>query len=147
MNASLPRTRLRYTRLFLAWSLLSTAAGGLLWAFCRPAVPNAVGMEFTIWGVLNLFFAIQGIRQTRESARRNDPAWDRDDAEKLLRALSFSSKLNYLWLAMGLALAVWGALATSPVLWGHAIGVFTQGAFLFLFDRYLHHAVSRELAC
>lgn len=145
MPSGLRRTRERYTIIFLAWAALSVVAGAAIWWLGRGAVVQAAGMEFTIWGAINCVFAAMGLRQMAEARRRNDPAWDRSDAEKLLGGLKVSRILNWVWLAMGLALAVWAAVAGSPVLWGHAIGVFVQGAFLFVFDQWLERAVSRHL--
>lgn len=109
-----------------------------------------MALHFWAWGAIDLLFALPGIRQARHAARvplsPQQERLERDDAARLLKALTVSHKLNWLYLAVAGALYLWALVAESPALSGHATGVFLQGGFLFLFDRGFDAELRRTLA-
>jgi hypothetical protein len=130
---------------FATWSIFSTAAGALGIYFLKSRATqagidalNAVAWQFAIWGLINLVFAWLGVRQSVGIARQ-PPDWTAESADgnKLLNILKFNHKLNWLWMAIGVALTVPGLLLHNNTLLGHGIGVMIQGGFLMVFDRSL----------
>ena len=125
----------------LVWSVASVAAGGvalpLVPAKPRPAAAeftSAVAWQFLIWGAIDLVFAGLGVWQAR--AANADHAGGEPQTRKLLGALRFNRKLNWLWVGGGVALIVWSALTGwAASLLGHGVGVLVQGGFLFAYDR------------
>ena len=123
----------------LVWSVVSVLAGGVALAALPPGESagrkfwSAVAWQFLIWGAIDLAFAAVGVWQVRPS---NATAAASDaQAQKLLGALRFNGKLNWLWVASGVVLLAWGAVARSTSLLGHGVGVLVQGGFLFGYDR------------
>jgi hypothetical protein len=141
----LRHTRARYARVLTIWSLVSIAAGVPLLPLA--ALPSAVGWQFLIWGVIDLGFAVLGERHTRLArSRPPDDLRDLAEARSLLAALSFSKRLNLLYLATAIILAVFACFNASPSLYGHALGVFVQGGFLTVYDHWYSRAVARRLS-
>jgi hypothetical protein len=106
-----------------------------------------------IWGAIDLVFAVLGLRQasvvsktpaTDLSPESSDSEWN--DARKLLRALEFSHRLNWLWLAIAAGLLVWAVVAASVGLAGHGVGVLVQGGYLFWQDRRFDQRLRRAMA-
>ena len=128
--------RRRMSWVLTVWSVASVAAG----AVALPLLPagsefwTAVAWQFLIWGAIDLVFAGVGVWQARPS--NAEAAGSEEQARKLLGALRFNGKLNWLWLAGGVALIAWSAAAGwKASLLGHGVGVLVQGGFLFAYDK------------
>lgn len=143
-TAGLRRVRRRFSWGLTAWSLVSIVAGLGLWRW-GGEFRVAAGMQCAIWGAIDLVFAVAGVRQAARADRRLSPPADVEEGQSLLRALSVSHKMNWMWLAMGAGLAVWAASTANAGLWGHAVGVGVQGGFLFVYDRLLDRSVRATL--
>lgn len=138
-----------YTRRLLALSLLSIA---LAWPLARMNVSVdgrdpfyvALAWQFAIWGAIDLLFAISGEFGLRSVGRMSDGERDAEvmrRREKILGALRFNRWLNAMWVAMGVALLIWGYSVWSPSLVGHGVGVCVQAMGLVIFDRAFRRAL------
>lgn len=140
---------------FAAWAGGSITAGAVAWAMIgdREGAPadfgRAVAIQFLIWGVINAIFAVMGLTG---SAAQRDAAAELQERDKLIRILRFNGKLNLLWIAIGVNLLFWAAVAGLTradakgfaTLLGHAAGVLVQGGFLMGFDRAFLRALGAE---
>lgn len=144
--SNLRRVRAGMAAVFAGWAGVSILVGGLWFFFVRPGDESnprtffdAVFMQFAVWGVINGFFAVGGIRQALAAARTpiENAGPEIDDAKKLLAYLKFNTKLNWLWLLTGVGLLVAWAFTRNVGLAGHGVGVAIQAAFLFVFDAIL----------
>lgn len=148
---ALRSTRRFYSRLLMAWSVASIVLGLPAWLLLKEhPFLGPFFVQCWIWGAIDIVFALLGLRQAAAADRTpitpDSAAAELADANKLLGALAFSHKLNYLWLATAAALYVWSLLTLSPYLAGHATGVLIQGGYLFVQDRKFDTAVRRSLA-
>lgn len=138
---TLRRLRTRQAAILASVAVVSIAVGAMMFLIDGRAKPfwNGVAWQFVTWGAIDAVFAGTGLLYSyRVTGRPPCPQAEADEfaaAEKLLRSLHFNEKLNWLWLATGVALLVWAAVAHSLSLAGHGAGVVIQGGFLFLFDR------------
>ena len=124
------------------FAMLSLIASMALWFAAQTpdgADPwyLAIGIEYAVWGAINLGFAISGLRgvahiRSLDSAARSVSAIRR--TQELLRLLRISTWLNVVWLTLGAALVVCGYLAWSGALVGHGFGVLTQAIVLTMLD-------------
>ena len=133
--------------MLLVWSVASILAGGIT----LPLLPDgskfwsAAAWQFLIWGGIDLIFAAAGVWQARRSNAA--VAGSEGQTRKLLGALRFNQKLNWLWLASGVALLAWSAHAGwQRSLLGHGVGVLVQGGFLFVYDRRFEHDLAAAAA-
>jgi hypothetical protein len=121
-----------------AWAAASIAAGVALILAGGP-FGRAVGIQFVVWGAVDLAIAALGDRDRRRKLARgaaDDPAAAAAETRRLRRLLWINAGLDVVYLAVGAALV---GLGRSPVLDGHGVGVLAQGGFLLLFDA-LHAA-------
>ena len=135
-NATRLAVRGRMSWVLLIWSVVSVVAGAVALALLPAGsdFPSAVAWQFLIWGAIDLVFAAVGVWQVRPA--NAEAAGSEEQAQKLLGALRFNGKLNWLWLATGVALLVWSAaVGWKASLLGHGVGVLVQGGFLFFYDR------------
>ena len=105
----------------------------------------ALAWQFAIWGLIDLGFAFNGLIGLRRTATLDPAARDAaivDTRAKILAALKFNRWLNALWLAMAVALLIWGYAVWSPSLVGHGVGVFVQAMALVVFDRAFNRALA-----
>lgn len=150
MLTELRGTRRFYSRLLTAWSLASILVGLPAWIVLKDQ--PFFGPFFAqcwIWGAIDLVFALLGLKQAATADKTAETpeavAAEQADARKLLGALAFSHKLNWIWLATAAGLYAWAVAAGSVVLAGHATGVLVQGGYLFVQDRKFDHAIRRVL--
>lgn len=106
----------------------------------------AVAMQFAIWGLIDLVFALLGLRETSRILRM--PADTRSDhartrAESLLSLLRKSRWQNAMWITSGVALLIVGYAIWSPSWAGHGVGVIVQAALLVWFDARFYESLSR----
>ncbi len=127
--------RRRMTMLLLGVSIGSVLSGISMIGFAGQANIwlAAIGWQFAIWGAIDLIFALLGLRQCRRADQ--DLLDDQAEATQLTKSLRFNGKLNVLWVVIGLALFVPGAMLGNASLIGHGVGVLLQGGFLLGFDR------------
>jgi hypothetical protein len=146
--------RRTHSQVLTGWAATSIAIG-LLLVYGRGDAPSsqffiAFGIQCLIWGAINLVFGLIGLQQARTAdaipVYANQASNESVDALKLLRVLKFSMKLNWLWLAIGLGLIVWGFQSNQdPALLGHGVGVTLQGLFLFVFDKVFFSRLRRAM--
>ena len=105
----------------------------------------AVAWQFAVWGAIDLAFALNGERGLRQ-VRNLDPSPRHEEIGRrrglILGALRFNRWLNALWVAMGVALLIWGYRSVSPSLVGHGVGVSIQAVALIVFDRAFFRALN-----
>lgn len=140
-----------YTRRIIVISLVSIALAWPISRFNHSIAPGgdpfhlALAWQFAIWGLIDLGFAINGLVGIRRTAKLDPAARDAEIAStrtKILDALRFNRWLNALWIAMAIALLIWGYAVWSPGLVGHGIGVFVQAMALVIFDRAFYRALN-----
>jgi len=115
------------------WASLSIVVGGLLFALGGP-FGRAVGIQFVIWGAVDLAIAGMGQRDRRRKLRAGaaeDARATRAEARRLRRLLWINAGLDVLYVAVGAGLVAFGP---GPVVDGHGLGVLVQGGFLLVFD-------------
>lgn len=116
-----------------AWASLSIAFGAVLIVTGGPFA-RAVGLQFAIWGAVDLAIALAGARDRRRklaAGANRDPAASAAESRRLRRLLWINGGLDVLYVAVGAALLGFGR---GPVVDGHGAGVLVQGAFLLIFD-------------
>ncbi len=121
------------SRQLAAWALLSLAAGAAA-AILGPPFWRAVGIQFLVWGAIDLAIAAAGARDLRRklaAGAADDPAAAERERRRLRRLLLVNAGLDVGYLAVGAALTGFGA---GPIRAGHGAGVLVQGAFLLAFD-------------
>jgi D-alanyl-lipoteichoic acid acyltransferase DltB (MBOAT superfamily) len=128
------------TRRLSYWSIASIAIGlpllsvDLFW--------RGVGIQFIVWGAIDLLIAIFGSRSASRRKARLSPDELLDTAPKetanLKRILLINTALDVFYVAGGIALIF--TLGADNHEWrGHGWGIIMQGGFLFFFD--LIHAL------
>lgn len=129
--------------MLVTWAIGSIAVGIGLWLIGDAiestgwrAVLGGAAAQCFIWGVIDGLFASTGF--TRADL-------DQRDARNLIRTVRFSSKLDYVWLALGALLLVAGWSLRGPVLVGHGIGLLAQSLFLASFDRLFARHLARAM--
>jgi D-alanyl-lipoteichoic acid acyltransferase DltB (MBOAT superfamily) len=128
------------TRRLSYWSIASIAIGlpllsvDLFW--------RGVGIQFIVWGAIDLLIAIFGSRSASRRKARLSPDELLDTAPKetanLKRILLINTALDVFYVAGGIAL-IFTLGADNPEWRGHGWGIIMQGGFLFFFD--LIHAL------
>jgi hypothetical protein len=100
---------------------------------------QAVAAQCLLWGLIDVGFAMFGLRQAQSADRApiNSSTIDRElsDRDRLIRLLRFSAKLNLGWIALAIVLIALGAGLRNAMVIGHGIGVMLQGGFLLAFER------------
>lgn len=111
----------------LAWSVLSLAAGALLWRRGSPFW-RGFGAQALGWGAIDALIALSGLRPGQQPSAEPARA-----ARNLRRLLWFNAALDVGYMAGGLRLA--RGKGRSDASWrGQGWGIVVQGAFLFVFD-------------
>lgn len=129
--------RLMMANVLGTWAIASVLGGGAVWLLRLGPFWSAVGMQFVIWGLVDLVFAALGWKQS--ASVRGAPVTDQEmsEAGKLLSFLKVNHFLNVAYVLVGLILAAW-ALASEGdarlALAGHGAGVLVQGGFLLASD-------------
>jgi hypothetical protein len=116
-----------------AWALASLLVGFGLVAWGDP-FGRAVGLQFLIWGAVDLAIAGVGDRDRRRklaAGAGRDRVASAAETRRLRRLLWINAGLDVLYVAVGAGLVAFGA---GPVVDGHGAGVLVQGGFLLLFD-------------
>lgn len=117
----------------LQWSLFSLVAGVLMLFGSR--FWRAIGRQFIGWGIVNMGIVYVGRRMGEERRAAlpdpRDAKTVREETDSLRRLLEVNAMLDVLYMAGGRLLVRRGE-------WGTGVGIFIQGAFLFVFD--LMHA-------
>jgi len=143
-----------HSQILTAWAVVSVVVGVVIWSgqtddpLTRFFV--AVGMQFVIWGAIDLIFGLIGLQQARTAdaipVYSNQATGEIADAKKLAKTLIFSMKLNWIWLVIGLALIVWGVSSNmNSSLLGNGVGVLVQGLFLFVFDKHFYSKLTKAM--
>jgi hypothetical protein len=120
-------------RQLAAWATASIVAGAALILAGGP-FGGAVGVQFVVWGAVDLAIAALGERDRRRKlgrGARDDPRAGAAEARRLRRLLWINAGLDVVYLAVGGGLVAFGR---GPVLDGHGVGVLVQGGFLLIFD-------------
>lgn len=115
------------------WASLSIVGGGLLIALGGP-FGRAIGIQFVVWGAVDLAIAGAGDRDRRRkltAGAGRDPAASAAETRRLRRLLWINAGLDVLYATVGAGLVAFG---TGPVVDGHGVGVLIQGGFLLVFD-------------
>ena len=143
-----------HSQVLTGWAAVSIAVGVVVWSGQNDA-PNtkffmAMGMQFVIWGAINLVFGLLGLQQSRSvdsiPVYANQATNEASDAVKLMRTLRVTMKMNWLWVACGLALIAWGvSTSMNTTLLGHGSGVLAQALFLFVFDKHFYAKLQRSM--
>jgi hypothetical protein len=121
-------THLAFTRVFLAWSVLTLIIGvAVIWMPIRPDVRSAVAWQFIIWGGINLMFALNGLR----THRRFDPA----ASENLIAFFENNGWMNVGWTLLGVITLAAGLLMANAGIITHGVCVIVQALFLVMFDQ------------
>ena len=111
----------------LTWSVLSMAAGALLWRGGSPFW-RGFGVQALGWGAIDALIAFSGLRPGQQPSAEPARA-----ARNLRRLLWFNTALDVGYMAGGLWLA--RSKGQDDANWrGQGWGIVVQGAFLFVFD-------------
>lgn len=114
-----------------AWSLASVFAGGLLALFSTAgSFWQAFGGMNAVWGLINLVIASFGFYGVFRKMHKGVADAEREK-RNLLRLLKVNAFLDVGYVAVGLAMTLWGR---TPLLQGFGWGIILQGGFLLLFD-------------
>ena len=116
-----------------AWAIASIVIGAGLVVGGDP-FGGAVGIQFLIWGTVDLAIAAVGERDRRRklaAGAGSDPAASATETRRLRRLLWINAALDVVYVAVGAGLVVFGP---GPVVDGHGVGVVIQGGFLLAFD-------------
>jgi hypothetical protein len=125
----------RLTHRLLWWAIPNVLLGTLLvWRGQTPA-RRAFGQQAVGWGAIDAAIALGGQYGAEQKQATATPAVEVAQARTLRRLLWLNTGLDLLYMAGGLALARGGSDSKR----GHGLGIFVQGAFLFVFD--LFHAL------
>jgi hypothetical protein len=95
---------------------------------------RALGLQFVIWGAVDLLLALNGERDRRRTdarGERADVGAAERDRRRLVRLLWINVGLDVVYVAVGTGLVLVGP---DRVWAGHGTGVLIQGGFLLLFD-------------
>lgn len=123
----------------LVWAFLSIVAGLLMRR--KKRFWQGMGAQFISWGAIDGLIAIGGQLSAEHRLRHTSEAEMvdrlRKDTRNLRRALWFNAGLDILYMIGGL----WWMRQkpNDEYQIGNGLGVFIQGAFLFVFD--LYHAL------
>jgi hypothetical protein len=131
-------------RQLTAWSLGSIVAGVAALVGGGPFL-RALGMQFAIWGAVDLALALNGERDRRRVQARGetaDLAAAGRDRRRLVRLLWINAALDVVYVAVGAGLIL---LGPDRVWAGHGTGVLVQGGFLLVFDAAHAHAMREPL--
>ena len=131
-------------RQLTAWSLGSIVAGVAALVGGGPFL-RALGLQFVIWGAVDLVLALNGERDQRRVRARGeaaDVAAAERDRRRLVRLLRINAALDVVYLAVGAGLILFGP---DRVWAGHGTGVLIQGGFLLIFDAAHAHAMRDPL--
>ena len=140
MNIDIWNFQSQLTRRLAIWSLASIAFG--LPLLSVNPFWRGVGIQFIVWGVIDLLIAQFGATSAKRRKARFPPDDLADAAPKesanLKRILLINTALDVLYVAGGIALILTFG-ADNPEWRGHGWGIIVQGGFLFFFD--LFHAL------
>lgn len=106
---------------------------------------RALGLQFVIWGAVDLALVLSGERDRRRARARGeeaDPSAAERDRRRLVRLLRINVGLDVVYVAVGAGLIL---LGPDRVWAGHGTGVLIQGGFLLVFDAVHAHAMRRPL--
>lgn len=130
---------------------LSIGAGisillGLGMFLFRTPLWNGIAFQFIGWGLIDLLIAWGGAAGTRKRRARlteeQAAAAAPQEARNLARILWLNTGLDVLYMLGGALVAVFPG-ASNPLWLGTGIGIFLQGAFLFVFD-WVHAVQARR---
>lgn len=99
----------------------------------RDAFYTALAIQFAVWGVIDLGFALHGLPSLLRMSHADSHAIE-SMRTRTLAALRISGRLNLVYLAVGVALLAAGYHQWSATLCGHGIGVLLQAIPLTLLD-------------
>ena len=142
----------RYLRLLLRWGSASVLAGSfaLFWAWGQETswakFTGVVAMHAIIWGGIDALLAWRGLKKHHALAQLDDAHAQQTHMAGVVASLRFNEKLDWLYVAVGNALAIWALAAAGDArasLAGHAAGMLSQGGFLLLFDLAYLQALQR----
>lgn len=134
----------RLLRQLTAWSLGSIVAGAAALLGGGPFL-RALGLQFVIWGAVDLVLALSGERDRRRVRTRGeeaDAAAAERDRRRLVRLLRINAGLDVAYVAVGIGLIAFGP---DRVWAGHGTGVLVQGGFLLIFDALHARALARPI--
>ena len=124
------------SRHLLFWSIFSIF-GGLILHIPRSRLANGIGIQFTVWGLIDAIIAIFGERAAKKRfAQLPDPMADEiadRESHKLYKILLVNTGLDIGYMLGGSALSLTKG-KSDPGWRGHGIGIIIQGVFLFIFD-------------
>ena len=140
MNIDIWNFQSQLTRRLTIWSLASIAFG--LPLLSVSPFWRGVGIQFIVWGVIDLLIAQFGATSAKRRKARLTPDDLADATPKesanLKRILLINAALEVLYVAGGSAPSLTFG-ADNPEWRGHGWGIIVQGGFLFFFD--LFHAL------
>lgn len=124
-------------------SIASIAIAALLVPYARTpdgrdAFYVGIAWQFAVWGLIDLYFAVSGIRETSKLSRLEPSERDVTVGERvgrLSKLLKSSRWQDAVWLLLGALTLTAGYLFHSAATAGHGVGVIVQALILFSFDR------------
>jgi hypothetical protein len=122
------------TAILMGWAVGSMATGWL-WMARTSKVLRGVGSQFFVWGAIDAVLAWFGLRNSRnDAAQYYSKTLTLDDVDRkargLRRLLWFNFGLDIIYMIIGRRMM----RNENAMRRGSGIGVFIQGAFLFVFD-------------
>jgi len=115
----------------LVWSGLSISAG-LMLIFLGNSFWKGFGVQAAAWGGIDAAIALLSIlRINRRRSIHGSPEHMSQEARKLKRLLLVNFRLDFAYIAIGIALAY---LPSGASWQGHGWGIIIQGGFLLFFD-------------
>ena len=162
MDQSIELLHIRGVRRRMSFRLAMWAGASMVFALvalaAQPSIPigatrsviQAIAAQCLLWGLIDAGFALFGLRQAQAADRAgmSPETANRElaDCDRLVRVLHFSSKLNVIWVGIGILLVAVGAGVRNTSMIGHGVGVFIQGGFLMWFDRSFLKSLTKSAA-
>ena len=119
------------SRRLLTWSVLSISVG-LVLILLGNSFWKGFGIQAVAWGAIDAAIALLGILRTnRRRSAHYSPELMLQEASRLKRLLLVNFGLDFVYIAIGMALAY----LRSEASWqGHGWGIVLQGSFLLFLD-------------
>jgi archaellum biogenesis protein FlaJ (TadC family) len=127
--------------LWLSLWAIGSMAIALVGFLVQPSIANnstrlivqAIAAECLFWGLIEVGFALAGMRAAQATVRSGDTT---KSSPLIRRLLTFSLKLNWIFLLFAIALISVGIARHTSAAAGHGIGILLQCGFLLLLDRH-----------
>ncbi|MGF1634681.1 MAG: hypothetical protein ACFCVE_12580 [Phycisphaerae bacterium] len=140
------KVQTQFSHVLASWGTISSLAGAGLFAVGQGGgrtFMRGLGLQMAGWGVANVLIAALGLKDAAGARPVQGPARRR----RLVRLLNVNIGLDTLYLVTAGLLFLIGRSRRDDKaaggLFGHALGVATQGAFLLGFDRAFRKALGR----